>query len=62
MERLADAVCLVTGAPPQRVAGAGVRAIEDDCAEVVVPGWLGVATRARGASPGVYRALSTRFG
>lgn len=30
--------------------------------EIVVPGFLGAALRLRGALPGVYRALATRFG
>jgi short-subunit dehydrogenase len=47
---------------PQRVAVAVVRAIEHDWAEVTVPGWLSLAARVRGVSPGLYRALAARFG
>lgn len=47
--------------PPARVADAIVRAIERDLPEVLVPGWLAVPARVRGAAPGLYRALARRF-
>ena len=47
---------------PDRVAHAVVHAIEQNRAEVFVPGWLAVPARVRGALPGVYRALASRFG
>ena len=34
---------------------------EDDRAEILVPGWLTLAARFRGAAPGLYRALARRF-
>jgi short-subunit dehydrogenase len=47
---------------PERVARAVVSAVERDRAECYVPGWLRVPSRFRGAAPGVFRALSGRFG
>ncbi|MGI8695818.1 MAG: SDR family NAD(P)-dependent oxidoreductase [Mycobacteriales bacterium] len=47
---------------PGRVAGAIVRAIERDRAWVVVPAWMHVPMRVHGAAPGLYRALSARWG
>jgi short-subunit dehydrogenase len=46
---------------PDRVAAAVVRAIRDDRAEILVPGWLAVPARLSGAAPAVYRALARRF-
>jgi short-subunit dehydrogenase len=48
--------------PPERVAEAIVRAIERERDEVFVPRWLGVVARFRGATPGLFRALTRRFG
>jgi short-subunit dehydrogenase len=48
--------------PPERVARAVVSAIEQGRAECYVPGWLRLPSRLRGAAPGVFRALSGRFG
>jgi len=48
--------------PPERVAAAIVRAIEQDRAETFVPRWLAVAPRVRALAPGLYRALAARFG
>jgi short-subunit dehydrogenase len=48
--------------PPERVAEAIVRAIERDRDEVYVPGWLGAVARLRGVAPGLFRALTRRFG
>lgn len=45
----------------EAVAAKVVRALESGRAEVVVPPWLSVAMRLRGAFPGLYRALSRRF-
>jgi short-subunit dehydrogenase len=45
-----------------RVAQAIAEAIERDRPEVVVPGWLAVAARLKGAVPGLYRGLAGRFG
>ena len=47
--------------PAERVAAAVVRAVRDDRAEILVPGWLTLAARVRGAAPGLYRALARRF-
>jgi short-subunit dehydrogenase len=47
---------------PDEVASAVVAAIERDRAEVLVPGWLALPVRLRGAAPGLYRALARRFG
>lgn len=46
----------------ERVAEALVDAIENDRDEVFVPGWLGPVARLRGAAPGLFRALTRRFG
>ncbi len=48
--------------PPERVAGAILRAIETERREVFVPRWMGVPARLRGAAPGLYRRLAARFG
>ena len=48
--------------PAERVADAIVGAISDGRAEVFVPRWLAEPVRLRGALPGVYRALASRFG
>jgi short-subunit dehydrogenase len=48
--------------PPERVAAAILAAVERGRAETYVPGWLGLPARIRGAAPGVYRLLATRFG
>lgn len=48
--------------PPQRVAAAVQRCVERDRPRVVVPPWLGLAVRARGLSPGLYRRLARRSG
>lgn len=47
--------------PAEAVAAKVVRALESGRAEVVVPSWLSVAMRLRGALPGVYRTLARRF-
>lgn len=46
----------------QRVAEAIARAIEDGKDEVFVPRWMGAVARMRGAAPGLFRALTGRFG
>ncbi len=48
--------------PPERVAGAIVRAIERERAEVFIPRWMAFPARLRGALPGLYRTLARRFG
>lgn len=48
--------------PAERVAEAIARAIEDGRDEVFVPRWLGAVARLRGAAPGLFRALTGRFG
>jgi len=48
--------------PPERVAEAVVEAIRSGRPEVFVPGWLTIAARLRGATPGVFRRLVDRFG
>lgn len=48
--------------PPERAAAAVVRAAERGDDRVVVPPWFAVPIRIRGAAPGIYRALSRRFG
>ena len=48
--------------PPERVAQAIVRAIEEDTPEAIVPRWLNIPVRLRGTAPGLYRALAARFG
>lgn len=46
---------------PERIAEAIVAAIRRDRAQVVVPGWLGIAIRLHGAAPRSFRALADRF-
>lgn len=46
----------------ERVAEAIARAIEEGKDEVFVPRWMGAVARLRGAAPGLFRALSGRFG
>jgi hypothetical protein len=48
--------------PAERVAAAIVDAVRRDRAQVVVPGWLDVPMRLRGAVPELYRPLVDRFG
>jgi short-subunit dehydrogenase len=48
--------------PPDRVAAATLRAVQRRRAEVYVPGWLRAASVVHGAAPGVFAALSRRFG
>ncbi|MFI7608406.1 SDR family NAD(P)-dependent oxidoreductase [Micromonospora sp. NPDC049366] len=48
--------------PPDRVADAVAAAITRDRAEIYVPGWLRLPVAVRGALPGAYRRLATRFG
>lgn len=48
--------------PPRLVADAVVRGIEVGRPEVVVPRWLTLPMRVRGALPGTYRRLAGRFG
>lgn len=48
--------------PAAEVAGALVRAVERDRAEVFVPAWLTVAARVQGAMPGTFHRLARRFG
>ncbi len=47
---------------PERVATAVLAAIRRDRAEIVVPAWLGIASRMRGLSPALFRRLAARFG
>jgi short-subunit dehydrogenase len=47
--------------PPERVAHAIVRALETGRPTTVVPGWMNVAVRLRGASPRGYDRLVARF-
>lgn len=47
---------------PERVAAEILLAVEHGRAEVYVPRWLGLPVRVKGALPGLYRALATRFG
>jgi short-subunit dehydrogenase len=47
---------------PEAVAGGIVRAIERGRADVFVPRWMSFPARLRGAMPGVYRRLASRFG
>jgi short-subunit dehydrogenase len=47
---------------PHRVGEAVVKAIQLDRAEVIVPAWLSLAVRVRGAAPELYRLLASRFG
>ena len=46
----------------ERVARAVVRAVERNRPDVIVPRWLGIPARLKGALPGLYRLLSARFG
>jgi short-subunit dehydrogenase len=48
--------------PPARVAEAIADAIEHDRDEVFVPRWMSGVARLRGAAPGLFRALTARFG
>lgn len=48
--------------PPEAVAAAVVRAIEQGRRHTVVPRWLGIAPRVRGIAPSLYRTLARRFG
>jgi uncharacterized protein len=48
--------------PAERVAAAVVGCLETGRAGVVVPGWLALPARLRGAVPGLYRGLADRFG
>jgi short-subunit dehydrogenase len=47
--------------PPDRVAEAVVQAIVGNRSETLVPGWLALPVRLRGAAPGLYQALARRF-
>ncbi len=47
---------------PERVADVVVRAVREGGATYVVPRWLTLPARLRGALPGVYRRLAERFG
>lgn len=47
---------------PERVAAEILRAIEHANPELYVPHWLSLAPRVKGAMPGLYRKLTTRFG
>jgi short-subunit dehydrogenase len=48
--------------PAERVAEAIVRAIETGKRDVFVPRWMGGVARLRGVAPGLFRALTSRFG
>jgi short-subunit dehydrogenase len=48
--------------PPELVADAIVAAMVARRSQVFVPRWLGGPVRLRGALPGLYRSLATRFG
>ncbi|MEV5516785.1 SDR family NAD(P)-dependent oxidoreductase [Streptomyces flaveolus] len=48
--------------PPERVADAVLRAVVRGRDEVYVPGWLRLPCRVRGAAPGLYRRMASRFG
>lgn len=48
--------------PPERVAEAIADAIERGRDEVFVPSWMGAVARFRGAAPGLFRALTGRYG
>jgi short-subunit dehydrogenase len=48
--------------PPSEVAEAIVDCLEHGRPGRIVPGWLGLPVRLRGAAPNVYRILSNRFG
>jgi short-subunit dehydrogenase len=47
---------------PEAVADGIVRAIERGRADVFVPRWMAFPARLRGAMPGLYRRLASRFG
>ncbi|NJQ02678.1 SDR family NAD(P)-dependent oxidoreductase [Streptomyces zingiberis] len=47
---------------PERAARAVLRAVEHGRPEVFVPAWLRVPARLRGAAPGLYGRLASRFG
>lgn len=48
--------------PPERVARAIVRAIDNDKSEIFVPWWLRAPARLHGAIPGIVSMLQSRFG
>jgi short-subunit dehydrogenase len=48
--------------PAGRVAEAIADAVEKDRDEVFVPAWMGAVARFRGVAPGLFRALTGRFG
>jgi short-subunit dehydrogenase len=48
--------------PPERIAAAVVRAIEEDRAEVFVPAWTRIAPTVRALAPAAFRRLSLRYG
>ncbi len=48
--------------PPERIARAIVRAIEQERDEIVEPGWLRFPIWLRGTWPALYRALARRWG
>lgn len=48
--------------PADRVAAAVVRAAESGTPRIVVPGWFAGPIRLRGLAPGLFRAMSRRFG
>lgn len=48
--------------PPDRVAAATLRGVARGRAEVFVPAWLRAAAVVHGAAPGVFTAMSRRFG
>jgi short-subunit dehydrogenase len=48
--------------PAERVAEAIADAVEKDRDEVFVPAWMGAVARFRGIAPGLFRALTGRFG
>jgi short-subunit dehydrogenase len=47
---------------PERVARAILTAVETNRPEVFVPGWLRYPASIRGAAPGLFRSLASRFG
>jgi hypothetical protein len=47
---------------PDRVARAVLDTVARPRREVYVPAWLRVPSRLRGAAPGLFRRLATRFG
>jgi short-subunit dehydrogenase len=47
---------------PERVAAALIRGLRSERAEVFVPWWLGGVTRFKGAAPGLFRGLVSRYG